>query len=753
MLKLKKETALNLSLEGSVGSFNVGTGRPGQNSLEVKYFLTHVGLDFGAGTNEAVLSHIAPVRETFDFEQLDFDEIMQRDIDDSRVSGELIPYLLDAKSADLVKLFPPIIITVLPVLEGQKRPASLYPRVEEEDQAAIDEDSHPRRLTRAGAVGSEVFEFDQPLIDNKPIKHDLVRFRLNTHRTRLVIVDGQHRAMALLALYRNIKDEWSDEKRSPFKEYYAEWTRNYIQQFNLKEINLPVMFCTFPQLCEGYSGGFDLKKASRAVFLTLNKTARKVSNSRNILLDDSDFVALLLRRCLSEIKGRDARSPYSLRIFNVELDQFEDRLRIQSPIAVTGVSHVYYLLEHLLLNQGDEDVNGTKPRAGKFYKRTDLNTYGAMDRLGGRDLLGADAADSTRRDIFTSEAAEQLAKRFMERFGGRLAAIFERFAPYEIHARAVLEMEARLEAHEDRKLRPILFEGQGIGRVFHAHRENLRVRLKEGAFETDVPKIEALLAQLDGTATRIDSALDQFRQDRVARYLDGVTDKGKVRRDGAYPDELVGLFDGWYDNVFTTVAFQAALFCGFYGEIERYTLQCKAEEKTTPDLGPVFDEYLEQLNTFFIPQSSSQLKRLIRLFEGEVDGDVGDMKIARSAQTFRAVVFRGEMQPDQWPKYKYLLLEIWRPSNTDLARSLEGERRKCRRQVFAQLYDAYRADYAEKQMKREDDLDTTERKQIFDEAYGAYEGFLRVVGIAAADMPGKRELREVPDGVPPSQEL
>ena len=61
MLKFKKETALNLPLEGSVGSFNVGKGRSGQNSLEVKYFLTHVGLDFSSGSNEAVLSHLAPV--------------------------------------------------------------------------------------------------------------------------------------------------------------------------------------------------------------------------------------------------------------------------------------------------------------------------------------------------------------------------------------------------------------------------------------------------------------------------------------------------------------------------------------------------------------------------------------------------------------------------------------------------------------------------------------------------------------------
>ena len=45
-LRLRQETALDLTLEGSIGSFRVGTGQNGHSSLEVKYLLTHVGLNF-----------------------------------------------------------------------------------------------------------------------------------------------------------------------------------------------------------------------------------------------------------------------------------------------------------------------------------------------------------------------------------------------------------------------------------------------------------------------------------------------------------------------------------------------------------------------------------------------------------------------------------------------------------------------------------------------------------------------------------
>ena len=184
-LSFQKTSALNLTLEGSTGSFNVGAGKNGNQSLEVKFFLTHIGLDFEKGNDEAVLQHLAPVREVFDFDQLDFDEIMQRDIDDSRVSNELIPYLLDNKSRDLIKLFPPIIVVVLPIQSNQVRPESLYPAVTQSTTKLAGE-NYESQLTTSGKTGEEVFQFRQPVVDGNLIEHDMVRFQVNTNKTRLV---------------------------------------------------------------------------------------------------------------------------------------------------------------------------------------------------------------------------------------------------------------------------------------------------------------------------------------------------------------------------------------------------------------------------------------------------------------------------------------------------------------------------------------------------------------------------------------
>jgi hypothetical protein len=732
VLKLRKESALNLTFEGSIGGFSVGTGQQGQNSIEVKYFLTHVGLDFSSVSDEALLSHLAPVREIFDINQLDFDEIMQRDIDDARVSSELIPYLLDEKSVDLVKLFPPIVVVVLPVKEGENRPADLYPEVvEEQIEGTNDEPS--KYVLRSGTVGQEVFQFEQPIVEGQRLKHDLVRLRLNTHKTRLVIVDGQHRAMALLALYRNLKDQWSDEKRAPFKEYYSEWTPKYIQQFSLQEINLPIILCTFPSLDGKYSGNFDLKKAARSVFLTLNKTARKVLNSRNILLNDNDIIAYLLRRCLAKIKQIDLRSTSSLRIHNIELDQVGDKIKIQNSIAITGVNHLYYIIEHLLLNSGS-DVDGVRPRLGKLSKRTDLNTFVFMDRLDGRNLLGVDIANSTKRDSFTTDVATKLGSNFDNRYGSFIISAFDKFSFYDNHNQAVLNLEADIETNQDRQLKPILFEGQGISRVFEAHRTNLKEKLKDGTFNVKVPEIQAIAQRLDGTAKRIEEAIDGFRKQRAELCIKSISDKGKLKgTDDKILPEVIKWFNEFYDNVLTTVAFQSGLICGFFGELEKANIELSKSNEEALNTTQNFEEYIEQLNNFFIPNSSSQFKKLVRVFTGEFPGEIADGKIIETNQTFREIVHRGEMQPDQWTKYKYLLVEIWQPTHEVLKRLVSEERQKCRKQIFSALHNKYKTDYCKEKSKLEDNLDESEQKDIFQRAIAAYNGFLKNLNAGQLD--------------------
>jgi len=718
------ESALDLPLRGSVGSFKVASGEEYQ-SLEVKYFLTHVGLNFGSGSDEKLLKELAPVREIFDPQQLDFDEIMQRDIDDARVSNELIPYILDDKTKDLVKFFPPIVVILLPVNEDRNKPEKYYPKVSCESVVKNKSGVENWLITRAGDIGSEVFEFEQPMQAGKVSQHDLVTLRLNTSKCRLVIVDGQHRAMSMLALYRNLKDQWSDAKRQPFKKYYEEWTPSYIEKFNLSEINLPLIICTIPTLDDGYNGDYNLKKAARSIFLTLNKTARKVSRTRNILLNDNDLISSFLRKTLGDIKDADKLSQNSLSIQNIELDQ--DKQKLQSPIAISGVSHIYYIIEHILLDSGD--INGVSARSGRFSSR--LSFSDALDRLNCEDLLGSDVCNSTKRDSFTDAVENTLKHKYQNLYGNLIVKSLNGLAPFEIHNKATLDLRQTLQTL-DIDLESMLYEGSGAVNVFEEHRSNLKKKLQENYFGTNVPKIESIVSGLDNTEARLKNRIKELFIIRSEKFIQDCSDKNKFKNsEGKVNEHIVSLINQLYSDVFTTVAFQCAVICGFFNEYEKVSSEFLGEDDV--DLNLAFEEYLDQLNNFFRPASFASFKKIVSVLIGHAkDDEINVLKVtSRSNDSFRGVVFDGEMNPDQWPKYRYLLMEIWNPTDNGLGDRLKSERVYCRNRVFKSLYDRKKKYLSQQNNVIVDDLKIDELETAFDQAYGDYSNYLKYFGRAS----------------------
>ena len=681
-IPLEQPSALNLRLQGSSGRFQIGSDAA--KSLEVKYFLTNVGLALGQGANDHLLSELAPVREVFKTDELGFDELMQRDIDDARVTSELVPYLLDYQTAGLVKLFPPIVVMVLPKAHGEDRPLRLYPVTSEHIETKDDIET---KIVRIGQAGSELLTLEQPVLHGQPLDHDRVRLSLNTHATRLVIVDGQHRAMALLAIFRNLQDQWSDARRAPYKDFYAEWTPQVIGDFQLDHVQLPVMLCFVPELNEGTDHDFDLVRAARQVFLTLNKTARKVSVSRNRLLDDADLMAAFLRSTLEEIKGREAGDTSNMRLWSMELDQAADRVRIQSPTALTGVSHIYYAVEHLMLNS--DDVHGLRARTGRYSTRTNLSD--CLYRLDGRDLLGDDTADAMRRDLFSTSDEAILSKAFMEKYGQYIVAMFDRFGPYAIHNQAVNSLEMDLRKDADSRVHSLLFGAQGSLGVFLSHKQILTRR-------DDVEDIQELLTRVNELEQRVNNAVNQIRENRAKLFLQralGETDPAI--------QSLKSIVGDMYRNYFTSVAMQAAILGTFFGELE----QANRTPGTSITVESEYDAYLDAISRFFSPTSKQGLEGLIRVFGGEIAPASDDpWRVVPSDQTFRRVVFSQEMQPDQWPKLRYLLLELWTPSNGVLNQQVSVEVIRCRQEVMKALFSRSRAHEASTQGIPEDDLTT-----------------------------------------------
>ena len=95
---------------GTFGEFTIGDG---PSTVRAQYILTKIKPG-GKGFWECELaSEMKPWREVFNVKELDFDELLQRDIDDSRVAHDLIPYLLGT-SGYRAKFFPPILAVIAP---------------------------------------------------------------------------------------------------------------------------------------------------------------------------------------------------------------------------------------------------------------------------------------------------------------------------------------------------------------------------------------------------------------------------------------------------------------------------------------------------------------------------------------------------------------------------------------------------------------------------------------------------------------
>jgi hypothetical protein len=672
--RISKASALDLTIKGSMGEFAVGAADSSQQSVRVRYLQTYVSLATGGDHQEKLLKMLAPVREIFDTKELDFEQIMQRDIHDGRVSTELIPYLFEAGSSGLVKLFPPIIVVVLPT-NSDGLPDSYYPPVEEITEPDSDDSDTEWDVVRSGAVGSEVFEFRQARVGGQLWDHDYATLKINTDRSALVIVDGQHRAMALIALYRNLKG-WPDKAKS-VEPYYKLWSPSVIKSFQLDSVKLPVMFCVFPQLDGKDEQQLKVYSACRSVFLALNKNARKVTDARNYLLDDRDIVSAMMRSVLTRIKNSSETTSKSfVRLWNIELDADEDRSVISSAAAISGVMHLYHLIQHLML--------GTTPGISLSASRQHLSNRSKLDscfrRLQLTDQLTKAVQQDSRRDSCSAETTQQIVGAFDLLFGRHLVKGLSDFAPYSANNRAALALNERLSTGPTAEFyRSILFEGQGLHRVFGEFVDGFarEVRGFEAASHTE---LDVLRKEFQDRALNLKKVVSELHRDRIELFLEHLP--APLRSSDAVVKELREVFS----NNFTTAAFQSALFITFFAAVdelnEERRMPPNVEHPLTPDeIANEFDAYLASVNKFFTPRTKEGLFNLLRVFAGRVINEES-VTIEKWNYTFRSILIPGELKPDEWAKFRVLFLELWKPNHPMLLKLVHSTRESLRKQVL-----------------------------------------------------------------------
>jgi len=708
-------SALNVHLQGTIGTFRVSSEDGTSAGVEVRYLLTHVTLSDRQGQQQ-LLDMLAPVREVFDLKQLGFDEIMQRDIDDARVSLELIPYLLDSSTSGLIKLFPPIVAVALPLKANSRVPDDLYKKVTRSREDSPDHKGVQEERITAGPVGEEQFEFFQYFRGDTPLFSDGARLSLSRDNCALAIVDGQHRAMALLALYRNMKGGWTDARRSPYEQYYQVWPDKEIKAHNLGELQLPVLICTFPQLDGSLQQDIDVVRAARRVFLTLNKTAKKVSDSRNKLLNDQDIVAECLRETLSFIKGLDAKDDTGLRIWNVELDQEGDRVKVNGAVAFSGVSHLYHLTEHLLMSAGPaRGVEARGKSGGAPRKRLD----DAFNRLCLKDELTQDQKAANTRVNYSDEIAEIFRKKWRGLYVPIIDRVLGKLHPFAAFSRATIALNQELIGRRDTVLEKMLFDGQATARTFDDFHEGLYRRWSDKETNWTTPEIQETLKRVEGVLKARRDNVEAMRENRAAYLFEQLSTqaKKKVIEEGVVAKPVRAAADELFDNVFSTVAFQTAAICT-YAEAVQEALGGVVQ--STPEL---LEEYIAALNALFCPRNVEGLRRLFLVFVGGLEVEP-ELKVVPGGPTFRQVVLPGELQPAEWPKYRFLLIELWQSAHSKVEAFLEEDRVRGRAQIAQGLVQRRIRAYCEEHRIAEADLPKDERDKIASTSKAMFEEFL-----------------------------
>lgn len=626
---------------GTYGEFTVGSG---VNSIRAHFLLSKMKPGAEGSWENLLASQMVPWREIFNVEELSFDELLQRDLDDSRVAHELIPYLLGDQETT-ARFFPPILAVLVPKNLQKSGIQPYYPK--------------PVELTDTTTSFGDLFDFEKIKFNDSVTPLGAIKY--NRQKASFVIADGQHRAMAVLALHRQINSSWGADRYASFYNHLA------VSSEQVNHIELPVCIIYFPDIHEDNEGlkqkGVDLKKTCREIFIVVNKTAKKVSQSRELLLDDEDLAARMMRSTLSKLKGRGEDEATVARIYSFAFGDADadlgkqvvaGQLEYSSAVALYKMHAAvnFCNAEAFDLTQTTDitDLRRLKrsQRIGEVLIGTPLHRWTTLNRLSGKYHAPEEV-----------DLAVQLLSEFSDKV---LLPLFDRFRPFATHNSTLRELRTRLldpDARADlvqSKCYSLLFEGSGVRYVFEQHRETLKKRSDEAVEQGKTPS-DYIVNQLND-ANAILSALDNYegliRTRRSCRFFNIDHEKFfSGEGNEAQRKDLLARAKTIFDTV-STQAFQLGYLMAVHSAVEALIEPGIEYEERFKFIDFVANLYLSGLNSYFDPGTTEHrtLTGLVneprcRVFDQNQLGLRGLLHLSVK-----------ELNERQWVFFRYTILEI-----------------------------------------------------------------------------------------------
>jgi hypothetical protein len=629
---------------GTFGEFSVGVG---VNRITAKYLLTKIKPGNMGSWENHLASQMAPWREIFQIEELSFDELIQRDLDDSRVAHDLIPYLL-GETGHHARFFPPILAVLVPKKMQGSGIAPRYPQ-------AVSE----------GTTQSfgDLFTFSQVKIDGA--LSPLGEIRYNSQKTAMVIVDGQHRAMAVLALHRQINNSWGANTFAP---YY-----NHIEVLPeaVAHIELPVCVIYFPEIDEVNislkDAGIDLISVSREIFTIVNKNAKPIGKSRELLLNDEDFSAFMMRRTLTKLKGQSKSDSNHARIFSFAFGDEENGAsnqamsgRLEYSSAVT--LHKMHSATGFAIPGGFSLLNCQDITNGIYIRNS---TRPKKLLTGESDFLSLNTISKQKAKSYSPALTEKIVSLLGDLTDLIVLPMFDELRPFVSHNSSMRKLFDRLNDPVSRadlvqsKCKSLLFEGSGVRSVFEEHTERLKLRKEDlndngqpipTHLEQQISYCNSVFTALDKhqTAIKLDRAYELFGIDPAAfenrDFVEVEKDKHSIRL----------LARSIFDTV-STQAFQIGYLMAALTAVERINYEESTYESRLKNTEFISKLYLTGFNSIF--SISATRHRTISGFAAESRAHIFDQHSSGFRGLLLACNVR-ELNEKQWEFFRYLILEV-----------------------------------------------------------------------------------------------
>jgi hypothetical protein len=394
------------------------------------------------------INELVPVREVLPIKEMKFQELLQRDIDDHRVAHHMVPYLLGltGNKASKSRFFPPILAIFLPndVLSNKE-----ITQVEDPHVSSLDGSNWNITESR------DFFRFRRQVddADKLSVSTSFAILEWDPNKAKLVVIDGQHRLMAMLAIHRTRHRRWPIHSNSVERLYHDSVTNqlNRVPDLDKLELEMPVTILLLPELSGKRTG--ELYPAARKIFVDVNQGAKSPTPSRLILLSDNDLTNIATRQLLEMIRSEDkdpSGAPNEVELLpaiQYDASSEEDETTFPRETRILTLESLKEMSNYLCFRaerlRRDVRVKKEKdsPKFTEFAKELQFEeAIGRTIPYEENGVLFSVPLSQLEINTVPSGAVETLIDPYLKRVGTQLSVLLRNVNPYRAHLRALHEL-------------------------------------------------------------------------------------------------------------------------------------------------------------------------------------------------------------------------------------------------------------------------------------------------------------------------